>query len=33
MRSVDQIKQRILKYDAFLQNNAKELSAKGANMS
>ena len=26
------IKQRIMKYDAFLQNNARELSAKGANM-
>jgi hypothetical protein len=32
-KTLDSLKQRILKYDAFLQNNAKELSAKGANMS
>ena len=32
-KQLEVIKQRILKYDAFLQNNARELSAKGANMS
>ena len=30
---LEQVKQRIIRYDAFLQNNARELAAKGANMS
>jgi hypothetical protein len=30
---IEQVKQRIIRYDAFLQNNARELAAKGANMS
>ena len=32
-RSLEQVKQRISKYDAFLQSNARELAAKGANVS
>lgn len=32
IRNVEQIKQKIIKYDTFLQNNIKELSAKGINM-
>ena len=30
---LEQVKQRIIRYDTFLQNNARELAAKGANMS
>lgn len=33
LRVLEQMKQRVQKQDAFLQNNARELAAKGANMS
>jgi hypothetical protein len=32
VRSVDHIRQRINRYDAFLKNNIKELHAKGYQM-